>query len=339
VNGLTQNENEGSGQLLLELCLTIIANFAVLGDIEKELDKLAREEAALDRANIAINARIALENILGKTKKVRISEWTADPRLQHFPIKRDAAWIIEKETDSETVSVPLQYGTGPAPADLYNTEGLKHHDRAIYSLINKGLWDKAGWKGVGYIQSRYPYHPPGMSLLFSNREVGRLIFSQLRAKFKDSRYRDEKDLLRVSIITGIEQDKPNNYRVLLSVNPQAEPGRNFKQSIVVSRLHTLEPSTSENLDNFLTDFEENQAHCILPAFQANASVPPSVFIDLAILKHVVNVRPAWTIGENDPDIYAIRPADKVIIPPDVKDAPVLAALKQQGELRDRKKEL
>jgi hypothetical protein len=42
-----------------------------------------------------------------------------------------------------------------------------------------------------------------------------------------------------------------------------------------------------------------------------------------IRKHALQVRPAWEIGMHDPDSMAIRPDDKVMIPPTVQDAPVL----------------
>jgi hypothetical protein len=48
------------------------------------------------------------------------------------------------------------------------------------------------------------------------------------------------------------------------------------------------------------------------------------------------VRPAWQIGEHDPDVLAITEDSDPIIPEDVSDAPVIQALQRFSKRRERR---
>ena len=82
----------------------------------------------------------------------------------------------------------------------------------------------------------------------------------------------------------------------------------------------------------LNEYEKFDCFFLAPAVQQKDGF--DFFRDLTILKRPLVVRPAWQIGEHDPDFVALAPDDDPIIPPDVIDAPVLSALKR---MRDRKK--
>ena len=56
----------------------------------------------------------------------------------------------------------------------------------------------------------------------------------------------------------------------------------------------------------------------------------------AIAKRQLDIREAWQIGENDPDIAALCEDDEPIIPPSVTDPPVNNALKRIRTLGRRK---
>jgi hypothetical protein len=57
------------------------------------------------------------------------------------------------------------------------------------------------------------------------------------------------------------------------------------------------------------------------------------FIDLAIEKAEIIVRPAWKIGPNDPDSMAVDADDDPIVPRGTKNAPVLNLLKKKRKVR------
>ncbi len=48
----------------------------------------------------------------------------------------------------------------------------------------------------------------------------------------------------------------------------------------------------------------------------------------------LNVRAAWEIGGNDPDMMSLRPQDDPFVPEGVEDAPVLRALERIRRMRD-----
>jgi SEC-C motif len=63
---------------------------------------------------------------------------------------------------------------------------------------------------------------------------------------------------------------------------------------------------------------------------------PGFDLRLAIFSSQLNVRPAWEIGENDPDVIGIHDDDNVVIPDHVKEAPVLRTLER---IKRRRKQL
>jgi hypothetical protein len=56
--------------------------------------------------------------------------------------------------------------------------------------------------------------------------------------------------------------------------------------------------------------------------------------ELVIGKTEVIVKPAWQVGENDPDIVALDSEDDIIIPEGVKDAPITMALARRKPGKD-----
>ena len=59
--------------------------------------------------------------------------------------------------------------------------------------------------------------------------------------------------------------------------------------------------------------------------------------DYWIGKQNLVVRPAWQIGEHDPDVIAIKEDANPIIPDDVKNAPVLQALQRFSKRKKRRR--
>jgi hypothetical protein len=70
-----------------------------------------------------------------------------------------------------------------------------------------------------------------------------------------------------------------------------------------------------------------------PGYVSKDGSSADFFTELGILKSQLWVRPAWQIGEHDLDICGLQPNDKVIIPKDVKDPPVVRALARLRKLK------
>jgi hypothetical protein len=107
------------------------------------------------------------------------------------------------------------------------------------------------------------------------------------------------------------------------------------QYISMSRIHTMYPRDSKNLDQFLSAFEKVRTYILAPGYVSQDYLSVDSFIKLGVLKRQIIVRPAWQIGEHDLDLCGLQPEDKVIIPEDVKEPPVVSALARLRELKYR----
>ena len=136
---------------------------------------------------------------------------------------------------------------------------------------------------------------------------------------------DSEERLRVSIITGINSENPAAYRAILNTNPNWPARAGLSHFVSVARINTMNPSTSANLDRFLRSYQKAQRYILVPAQFASGSIGP-LAQTLGILKRELIVRPAWQVGEHDPNVCAIDVADKIIIPEGITDAPVHAAI-------------
>jgi hypothetical protein len=191
------------------------------------------------------------------------------------------------------------------------------------------LWDKAKWLATLPLWAENLDHEPFIALAFADSDSGKAIFREWRAKLGDV---DESEQLRVSIITGIDKAYPFAYRVLVGCStPTNRSG--VRELVFISRIHRMDPPDSKNLEAFRVRYERVRRYRILPAFMLGATAKPEPFLDLAISKRSIRICPAWQIGENDPDSVAIDPQEEAIVPPEMKEPPILRLL----DRRRRKK--
>jgi hypothetical protein len=99
----------------------------------------------------------------------------------------------------------------------------------------------------------------------------------------------------------------------------------------------MEAPDLKNLNNFLKVYEKTGRYRLIPgSFTSEYSLDEPIW-DLWIGKEKLIVRPAWQIGQNDPDVVAIRETIDPIIPNDVRNAPVLQALQRFSKRKKRKR--
>jgi hypothetical protein len=90
----------------------------------------------------------------------------------------------------------------------------------------------------------------------------------------------------------------------------------------------MTPETTENLDTFLEVYRRSGRYLLAPAIVRPGEGPPDLLTENIVGKYDLEVRDAWQIGVNDPDIVALDPDDHPVIPATVVDAPVLGALER-----------
>ncbi len=180
------------------------------------------------------------------------------------------------------------------------------------------MWDKAQWGGILF--GWRPDAPPNLWLGFKNRDAGKAIFRAWQNRWGKV---DDEEILRIAIITGVSKKNPAEYAVLVGTNLQC-----LEDNVAfVSRTHRMIPNTSTNLDNFIKAYKKAKNFLFGPVqMNTNGEIAEMPSDQLAISKKQIDIREAWQIGENDPDIVALRADDDPIIPPGVVDAPINKAM-------------
>jgi hypothetical protein len=316
---------------MIHLIGTIVSLIAFVPEgVHKFAEKIVRDEVGLGRALLITDVKTFLTNILGNNPKLRLSDWDSGNNRKLFFVRRKNAWdiAVNKQSTPQQRKAP-KIGTGTPPAKLLDIEHLKHTQRRIFSLIDVNLWNKANWSGTVFAFSEHPDQLPWVGLAFTESTAAKEIFEGWTEKIgrEDTRKR-----LRISIITGIDRRNLASYRVLIGENPDWTTVHQGSQFVFVTRINTMTPTTQTNLNQFLKEYEKKHKYLLAPAHYApNGSF--SLLPGQAILKEDLVVRPAWQIGEHDPDSSAIRSDDDVFVPDGIKDPPILRTIARIGKKR------
>lgn len=323
---------------LAELVIRLVLHIAFVPSPEQYFDGLLREELAFSRAFDFTNVATAIWwNILAKTPKLRLADWQSNNVDKKFPFRRTTVWnseTVQTVSAKQTISATPKLGQGEPPQELRSIAHLKHRDRKVYSLFDVALWGKAGWKGTGFgfIPNKQNLPLLELALLFRNENISKQIFSQWKQEFGDE---DVEEKIRVSIITGIDADNPAAYRIVIGMNPNWIKASSNSQFILTYQINTMEPRNSRNLDQFVDFFEELGFYILVPGYVSEDFSSTEFYPELGILKRQIFIRPAWQIGEHDFDLCGIKLDDKIIIPKDVKEPPIVHALAQIRKMKSR----
>ena len=323
--------SEATKDKLVELISTITAYIAAPpGDGKEFFETLIGQERGLDRALLASNPKTAIENILGHKPKIRLADWKSDD-AELFPLKRTEMWNYEMSEVGAVVGETVRPtpGKGEPPSELRDVKEIRHRDRKVVSVVNVDLWNRARWVGTGYIMSPDSDDPPFLLLLYENQQAAMYIFSGWKEEVGPE---DKDEKLRVSIITGISRENPAAYRVVIGANPNYSALDQRSQVVIVSRVNEMKPKDSSNLDGFVEAYDKKKRYILVPAEPGPNGIgwwAP----ELGIKKSELNIRPAWEIGEHDPDRVGINPDDDVIIPEGVANVPVLNVLERKEKQR------
>jgi hypothetical protein len=305
--------------------VNIIARFFVVETSEEQLKQFFGEELALERAVNFTGSFISVGNVLGHSPKTTLDPWV-DSKEKEYPVQRTEDWDAnERSHAGDSKVAPARSDSSPRRSDDEWRRSTGHDQMETVSLIRLSLWDKAKWIAVGYVWEETNQSPPVFGLVFSDEEAGRKIFTHWRKELGKT---DKRERLRLTVIRGIDAKNPHRYRVLITANPEISgSGDPSKLMFMMSRIHTMSPSSDSNLRAFLDNYHASGSFLLVPGLFRGASAPPELFYDHGILKRDIRVRDAWQIGPNDPDAVALRNGDDPIIPGGEHDAPVVRALK------------
>ena len=293
-------------------------------DFAKYFNRIAGVEEGFGRSLAFSDVFTSASDVVGTAPTFELSEWLDEKH--HYPLRRRVAVHFRRGSNGEEAILNQpKYGVGEPPEELRNPGRLKHSERRVLSVIETDLWDAANWRGVAVGSS--PGHPPFMALLFDNKEAAHRIFLNWQERVGRE---DAEEIIRVSIVTGMDREHPSSYVTTISSNIERmlknETG--LIQAVVIVRGKRMDNPDPKNLEMLLSAYRTFGCYFLAPAVLDSDTKPPQVLTDLAILKRELIVRRAWEIGDNDPDMIAIGPDDDPIIPEGMTDPPVARTLQR-----------
>ena len=210
-----------------------------------------------------------------------------------------------------------------------------HHQRTrLVGAINSRLWDRAGWRGVGFIND--PAGMPGIGLLFTDADAAAKI---LRSWHRQVQGRDPDEILRLAILTDVDQARRAHYRVGIAPSEVGPVDDATKTVMIVVRSNTMTPTTSINLDMFMAAFAQHGSFQLgVAVVPGDTRIPfqplPIAPIELTKLE----IKPAWQIGENEPMFgMMVRAEDEPFIPASVENPSALPVAQLIAAARERQR--
>ena len=189
-----------------------------------------------------------------------------------------------------------------AASDRREIAAESHRDHTIRSVIDVHLWDKAAWRGAGFVEHE-PGYPPLLALLFEDEEAATKIFERWRGRFT---HYDEGDRIRVSIIRNLADRPPAHYALQISANAypsEVEPGQIVG---LIARCLTAEPASSVNLDRFLLQYSRYRAYYLAPAIIQPGLGQPRFLDNIRIIKRELNIVDAASVTEQMIEWLAVK---------------------------------
>lgn len=329
---LSIDEQTKLKERLFEVVAHILARAFLLDNPEALLTKLFRDDLAPQRALDFTTSFVVVGNVLGHNARTSFGQWI-DPKAKNYPLLRKEVW--DKGDREANPSGQHTTGLTPAPADsdvppeVNDLDQVSHRQIQTVSLIREAIWNDAKWRGVVFACVPHPSVPPMLGLLFENAEAGMKIFRGWHDELGDV---DESDRLRIAILRNIRRDKPHWYRIVIGNDPASDlVADGVKNIVMVSRINTMKPDSSENLERFIAAYEKAGEYILTQAKLNGGQIHLAATNEIS--KKRIVIREAWKVGPHDPDSVGIRLDDDPIMPLGVQDPPVVRTLERIRQVR------
>jgi len=304
--------------VFLDLTSELVGGNFVFQDFKSHLNALFEKEEVRERVGLVFEHIKFTHSVLGNAPKLfledRLKEGYTDyANLRVMPLIYPKSEKRNNPQDKETDS-----------KDLKN---LSHDKRKVFSIINTKLWDDANWRALGnalYFDNRFV-----IFMAFENIAKGEKIFEEWIEKFGKE---DKDEVIKITIIKGIDEKKPFHYRVGISKTVEIDTMSNNEVFHNVSRGLTVHPNDHDNLDKMVSGLKSVKEFLFCPAAFDTKTNKIEIRFNKAIVKRKLTVKWAWEIGLQDMDRASIDLDTFPVIPPDKKnDAPILAVLEEKKE--------
>ena len=310
--------------------IQISSRMFMIEDAKTWLDQVAGQERGFSRALTFGDGLTLNRSVFGRQPKIRLTDWMEQDD-QNYEVLRHRPWREEKTSRAST---PMEFGSDPLPSATFDMSRLKHSDRRMLSPIDVPLWDRAKWHGTLFVWTEPLDVPPILAIGFKDGGAGQAIFRAWKDKYESE---DIDKIIRVALITGLSERNPTEYSVVIGPSySQVMEDRN-KIVMFLSRINRMTPETSKNLDMFISAYKKIGSFFLAPVcVDTSRNVVGMPSTQLAIAKRQLDIREAWQIGDNDPDVSVLHEDDDPIIPAGVIDPPVNEALASIRTMRGRR---
>lgn len=292
-------------------------------DLERTLHSMLCDDKAMDRSISFGMCFIGLQNILGDDAVNHIKDIHLKSDVKPYKAIRNESWDKDFLRLKEDIQPLENYKAAEdeAPTGILDGEKLTHEDVLVQNLIKVRLWNRAKWGGTGY--SQYPNGTVEMALLFENKDQAITVFDDL---LKEIGSEDSSNRLRVTIVRHIDKNSPAHYRVCVGENSGIGEKKILQMK---SRINTMIPPDSKNLDQFLAGYERNNSYLLSYDVIKNKQLIPLSSRRKYIRMFELNVIDAWQVGPNDLEVMAIQIEDDPIIPEGIENPPIYKTLKSK----------
>lgn len=311
IANLIDEQRNTIGQFYSEFCLHFVSIICPQVDRSK-LEEMLRDDNALERA-VVFNSNIGLDGyFMGDGAAPGIASHK-DKALELYHPTRRVAWF-EHHNIEPIDWRPKSDAHEERPKHPFQFSAMKHRELKVVSLIQASLWNQAGWRGLGF--QTCEGETPLLIFGFENVAVGHKIFDNIAKTIGE---KDPNNALRIALILGINKQNPAHYRVIVTRNIDRSDDGYSKVQVALSRINTMTPNSSENIDRFLKDYKVHKK-CHVATVNAQGKLVSHLVTSGVVVMH------AWEIDENDQEISAIKPDDDILVPAGMENPPISRAL-------------
>ena len=314
----------------VELFSQLVGTYMTTRDPAAYLERVVGSEEGFRRALTFNDMVTTASNVFSNDSEETLKKYTdsteaiAKTASRSFKAKFELiSQITAHRVAPDQDGKETEFGDGEIPKEFLEPTNLGHRSRRVVSPINSRKWDRAKWRGCGFMSG--PGIVPVFGLIFTDEKAALTIFEEW---LKSYGHEDVNDEIRVSIVGQLSRRDPHGYGVTVGGNFENANLGELESAIMISRVNFMDHPNPQNLGIFLDAFVGFGGYLLAPII-AKSDLSDGKFLpEYGLRKRHLSVRNAWEIGQNDPDCIVLKPDHDPIIPAGVENPPVLKALER-----------
>lgn len=231
------------------------------------------------------------------------------------PLQGSTYYNVSTKTGYDKLYWRLRGVTGKNKPDLGKLRPLPEKERKtlfVSSMIDIETWDKATWRGAGFLFSQDPMDMPILLLIYKNEKYASKIF---RDWIADVGKTDINEDIRIALVEGDVVGEEKGYYIVIGNNLDEAIKRAEKSGIDIYEMMLFNVTRiirANPTDNFYSynwfkkEYLNKRTFYIMPAVIDESTNQVKPLFDYAILKHKIEYRDIKDITENDVDAVLLQ---------------------------------